>query len=138
MAPSRVSASVQITLLGSPSSIVQVNALAAVQLRQAGAVGADPQVGGVILEHREDVVVDEAVAPGDGLERHVAQLVEAAVPRGHPDAALAILEQGRDVHPLEVGVADGRARHQAVADEPRHAGGASRSTGRRGDRGSAP
>ena len=65
----------------------------------------------------------ESVAPGDGPERHVAQLVQAAVARGHPDAALAILEQRRHGHPLVVRVADRGARDEAVADQARHSGG---------------
>ena len=74
--------------------------LVADQMGQAGAVRADPQVGGVVLEDGEDVVVGQALAPGDRLEWHVAELVEPAVARRHPDAAFPVLEQGRDDHPL--------------------------------------
>ncbi len=45
------------------------------------------------------------------------------MPRRHPQAAFAVLEQGGDEHALGVGVAGGVARDDAVADEPGHAGG---------------
>jgi hypothetical protein len=89
---------------------------------EAGAVGADPQSPGVILEHGEDVVVGQPLAPRDRLERHVAELVEAAVPGRDPDAAFAVLEERGDDQALRIGVAGGRPGHHPIADEPGDAG----------------